>query len=47
MPSSAPSAFMRAILSSDDEVTMTRAPFIFAHCMAKTETPPVPVVTSV
>ena len=37
---------MRSSFSSDEEVEMTRAPAALANCSAKTETPPVPCVST-
>ncbi len=42
MQASAPIAFSRSILASDEEVAITRAPAARANCRAKIETPPVP-----
>ncbi len=40
-------ALARSSFSSDDEVTMTRAPASLANCSAKIETPPVPCTSTV
>ncbi len=42
MAASAPIAFSRSILASEDEVAITLAPTERANCRAKIETPPVP-----
>ena len=47
MPSDAPSDLPRAIFSSLDEVTMTRAAAAAANCSANVETPPVPSASTV
>ena len=47
MVSSAPSARARPSFSSEDDVTITRAPWAFANCSAKSETPPVPSTRAV
>ncbi len=46
MPTSAPRARARSSFSSLEEVTMTEAPSAFPIWMTKTETPPVPRVST-
>jgi hypothetical protein len=47
IPSDAPRARPRAIFSSLDDVTMTRAAAAVANCSANVETPPVPSTSTV